>query len=190
MTTSRVRWGWRIATIALALATLAALLAGPYSLLLGSVVGSEAAARPAACLPGQEVPVMESPHVSPAAARSVRYNSTPPTSGPHYAFTVAPGRYGEPVADGLTVHALEHGHVVIRYAPGIPPEAVTRLEGLARRYGRDVVLAPYPGLPAGIALTAWGRIDLLEGYDEPRITSFVERLRNRYIHGWRQASDC
>jgi hypothetical protein len=37
----------------------------------------------------------------------------PPTSGPHVAQTVAPGVYREEIQ----VHALEHGHVVVQYAP-------------------------------------------------------------------------
>jgi Protein of unknown function (DUF3105) len=190
MTSPGARWAWRIGTTVAATAALAAMVAGPSTLVAGSDAGSGAGTHGSWCLPGREVPVMDSPHISPAEAGTVRYDTTPPTSGPHYPFTMAPGRYGSPVADGLTVHAMEHGHVVVHYAPGTPPDTVARLEHLARRHSRDVILAPHPGLATGIALTAWGRIDLLPGYDEPRIASFVERLRNRYVHGWQRPSDC
>lgn len=181
------RWVWRICTGGLAAAMVAALLAGPWNFLVGSVTGSAATTRDAPCLPGRAVPIMDSPHLSPRELASVRYNSLPPTSGPHFAFTPATGIYTEPVSEGLTVHAMEHGHIVIQYAPGT---AVEDLRRFAKRYGRDVVLAPYPKLDAGIALTAWGRIDLLDRYDESRATSFVERLRNRYVHGWTNPTDC
>jgi hypothetical protein len=66
-------------------------------------------------------------------------------------------------------------------------DALTRV---AKRYGDDVILAPYPPLAAGIALTAWGRIDQLDRYDEPRIAEFVEQLAGRYNHGWTTGEDC
>jgi hypothetical protein len=130
----------------------------------------------------------DSPHISPAAAGSVPYNSLPPTSGPHYPFTVATGIHTEPVAEGLTVHAMEHGHVVVQYAPA-PRDTVERLERLAKRYGKDVLLAPYPPLPHGDALTARGRIEVLDELDEDRVVRFVEQLRGRYQHDWTREDD-
>jgi hypothetical protein len=46
---------------------------------------------------------------------------------------------------------------------------------------------------AGVAagrLTAWGRIDRLDRFDEARVIEFVEQLRGRYRHGWTTGSDC
>lgn len=189
MTTRTQRWLWRIGAAVMAAAAVTATI-GPSGFLLGSVTGSAATTRHASCLPGQEVPIMDSPHVSAAETAATRYNSTPPTSGPHFAFTVATGVYSDPVAEGLTVHAMEHGHIVIQYAPGTPRETVHRLTRLAKRYGKDVVLAPYPAINHGIALTAWGRIELMEQYNEHQATVFIERLRNRYVHGWTRADDC
>jgi hypothetical protein len=189
MTTKR-RWLWRGTSLAAAAVVLALLATGPYQFVFGSVVGSPAARRDSPCLPGRAVEILDSPHISPAQASSVRYDSLPPTSGPHYAFTIATGVYTDPVPDGLTVHALEHGHVAIQYAPGTARDEISALTRLAKRYGADVVLAPYPKLNAGIALTAWGRLDLLDHYDQRRIGSFVERLRGRYVHGWARPDDC
>lgn len=185
------RLAWRAGLTVALLGVLVALLAGPYRFLLGNVAGSTAqAAREAPCLPGQPVDIMDSPHIPPAPAGSVEYSTLPPTSGPHYAFPVATGVYQQPVAEGLTVHAMEHGHVVIQYAPATGDHQVGQLARLARRYGADVLLAPYPPLEHGIALTAWGRIDLLTRYDQRRITDFVEALRDRYQHGWTTDHDC
>jgi hypothetical protein len=189
---TRRRWAWRAgAFVALTIAVLAAWLTGPYRSLSGTVAGSTAeVVRDAPCLPGAPVPIMDSPHISEAEAGSVTYNSLPPTSGPHFAFTVASGVYDTPVPDGLAVHALEHGHVVVRYAGRVPDREVDALARIARRYGADVVLAPYPPLERGIALTAWGRVDLLDRYDEDRVIAFVEALRGRYDHGWTAREDC
>ena len=184
------RWPWRLAWLAGAAVVLVLTATGPYRLIFGTVAGSAAAGRDSPCLPGQAVDILDSPHISPAQAPFVHYNSSPPTSGPHYAFTIATGIYASPVPDGLVVHALEHGHVAILYAPGMARADVDVLIGLARRYGADVVLAPYPGLPTGIALTAWGRIEMLDRPDDTRISSFVEALRGRYDHGWARSDDC
>jgi hypothetical protein len=190
VTPSAQRWFWRAGAIALLVAGIAASLAGPWNFIFGSVTGSAATSRDAPCLPGRAVEIMDSPHVAPAALANVRYNSDPPTSGPHFAFTIAPGVYAEPVSDGLTVHAMEHGHVIVHYARSTPAETLRQLERLAKRYPRDVILAPRPGLGSGVVATAWGRIDRLDTYDEARLRHFVEQLRNRYVHGWARGPDC
>lgn len=185
------RWAWRAATGTVLLAMAVALLAGPYRFLLGNVAGSTAQpARDASCLPGEPVEILDSPHISQAEGDTVEYNSVPPTSGPHFPFTIATGVYDQPVPEGLFVHAMEHGHVVIHYAPDVPAPEVDALTRLAKRHGNDVILAPYPPLGNGIALTAWGQIDHLDGYDEQRVTAFVERLAGRYDHGWTTDEDC
>src|SRR5687768_8766643 len=168
------RWLWRVATGLTLITVLTAVTVPRWAVLVGGVRGSQPSTRPAPCLPGVSVPILPSPHVSAGEAATVRYNSVPPTSGPHAAFSIAPGRYDDPIPDHLTVHALEHGRVAIQYAAGTSPDAVRQLATLALHYARDVVLAPYPGLGRGLALTAWGRLDLLDDYDEARITRFVE----------------
>jgi uncharacterized protein DUF3105 len=184
------RWLWRTALLAAIAGGLALVGSGPYQTIFGSVVGSTAVQRDAPCLPGTPVGILDSPHISPARASLVRYDSVPPTSGPHFAVTVATGIYPNPIPEGLTVHAMEHGHIVIQYAPDLPAAQVQALTRIARRLGADVVLAPYPKLRAGIALTAWGRIELLGHMDGSRVTTFVEGLRGRYDHGWTHATDC
>jgi Protein of unknown function (DUF3105) len=136
-------------------------------------------------LPGQEVPTLSSPHIPYIGASHEPYNTVPPTSGPHVPFTVAPGVYREAIPEELQVHALEHGHVLVQYAPDTPSDEVRALEDVARRYPRQVVVAPYAKLPRGLALTAWGRIGLLDDVDRDQIDAFVEAFAGRYNHGWR-----
>ena len=185
------RWAWQIGFVVVVLVAAAGLLAGPYRFLIGNVTGSTAqAARPAPCLPGEPVAILDSPHMSRSQADSVAYNSSPPTSGRHFPFTVATGLYDDPVPDGLTIHAMEHGHVIIHYAPDLPDRQLAGLRQVARRYAADVVLTPNPALSGGIALTAWGQIDQLDRFDERRVTRFVTALRDRYDHGWTRETDC
>lgn len=185
------RWAWRGGTALLLAAVAAVLVTGNHQPLSGNVAGTEAEpARESPCLPGQPVEIMDSPRIVPAQADEVRYNTVPPTSGPYFAFTVSPGIYGTPVPEGLTVSAMRRGMVIILYQPDLPQSDVAALEKLAKRYGNDVVLAPYPPLEQGVAVTAWGRLEFVQAHEENRIAAFVEALRGRYVHGWTTATDC
>jgi Protein of unknown function (DUF3105) len=184
------RWSWRLGTAACLAVLLGTSFVSHWRLITASAAGSVAPDRVSSCLPGTAVPILPSPHVSQAAIASARYNSAPPTSGPHFPFVIAPGIYDSPIPDGLALHAMEHGHIVVHYAAGISSNELEALQRLAKRYSRDVVLAPYPHLATPIVLTAWGRIDRLTDFDEFRITTFVQQLRGRYDHGWTRPDDC
>jgi hypothetical protein len=56
-------------------------------------------------------------------------------------------------------------------------ELVAQLTDIVERYHSNVILAPYPGMESKIALTAWGRIDTFETFDEGRIVKFIEAYR-------------
>jgi hypothetical protein len=100
-TTRRQRWAMRAGLATVILVAAPVLLADPYQHLLGTVAGSTAGEpREAPCLTGLPVAILDSPHLSESEAGSVRYNSLPPTSGPHFAFTVATGVYHRPIAEG------------------------------------------------------------------------------------------
>jgi len=51
---------------------------------------------------------------------------------------------------------------------------VDKLEAIVSRYPEHVLLAPYPGMKARIALTAWTRIDAFDDVDEARINRFIK----------------
>jgi hypothetical protein len=183
------RWLWRLSTLVLA-ASLGLVLFRPAWHAVDLVTGSVGGLRLSPCLPGVAVPIMDSPHISRAAEAAVRYNSSPPTSGPHSGATITTGIYDSPVRDAQAVHAMEHGHVIIHYAPRVTAHDVATLRRIAKHYPEDVVLTPDPRLRDPIALTAWGRIDILPALDQPRIERFIEALRGRYNHGWTRPSDC
>ncbi|MFC7545258.1 DUF3105 domain-containing protein [Plantactinospora sp. GCM10030261] len=187
MTLHPQRWLWRIGAVVVVATVIALLASGPWRFLVGAVSGSSAAGDQPACPQGETIPIMDSPHISSAEAEKVRYNSLPPTSGPHFAFVLAPGIYADQVPDGLALHALEHGNVVVGYAPNTPPAVVKELERLAISHSDSVVLTPYAQLPNGIALTSWGCKQVLETLDEPEVLRFIEQTSGRYEHGWRRS---
>lgn len=118
-----------------------------------------------------------------------QYNSTPPTSGPHWPRWAADGVYDTAQPDEFLMHNLEHGYVVISYNQ-IAPTDLSALKALRSRIPADrfsrkkIIIRPYERIPAGsIALTAWTWLDSMQGYDEQRILRFVVAHRNQGPEG-------
>ena len=97
-------------------------------------------------------------------SETVQYKTNPPTSGSH---DPTPAQEGIYPADGppdleQSVHALEHGRVLIQYKAGLPQREVDRLRTLAETFEVKGT-AGYHGLffqnqtnmPAQVAATAW-----------------------------------
>lgn len=106
-TLSRPVW-WAV-LVAMCLLVGAAVLDRTWPLIVGTALGSplESTAAPdAPGLPGRAVPLLDSPHIPVSQAANVRYDSVPPTSGPHFAVAPATGIYDTPLPEGLQVHAL------------------------------------------------------------------------------------
>jgi hypothetical protein len=132
------------------------------------------AIRDAVNQPGERVPDMGNQHIQEGEASPLAYNSTPPTSGPHYGGLAEWGVHSQPVPDELVVHNLEDGGVAIWYdCPDGCDELVNQLASVTDNYREGVLLAPYPGMDSQIALTAWTRIDKFDTFDEQRITRFI-----------------
>ena len=113
------------------------------------------------------------PHVEPGEEHPP-YNSTPATSGQHHPFWAKWGVHDVVLPDEVLVHNLEHAGVGIHYdCPEGCPELLAELTAIASRYTK-VIMTPYPGLHARIALTAWTYLDLFDEFDEARIVGFIE----------------
>lgn len=132
-------------------------------------------------LPGQAVADLGREHVPDGT--EVEYNSNPPTSGPHYGEWARAGVYDEPLADGLLIHSLEHGYVIMSYnceREGNCEDLVAKLAGIYEKKGKKkLIVIPRPSLDSRIALTAWRKIDKFDKFDEGRIVSFIDALRDR-----------
>lgn len=149
--------------------------------------------------PGRAVEILGNEHVPSPSTPHKPYNTSPPTSGPHLQWVAKWGVHKSPILRELQVHNLEDGGVIVQYKCDTPcPDLVAKLEALAARYREKaevdrkamgapsnpnhpmrskydhLIVAPYPDMEHRIALTAWGRIDAFDEYDEARISSFIE----------------
>ena len=127
--------------------------------------------------PGQAVRVSEAglhfQHIDDTLPAT--YSSDPPAAGWHYAVWASPGPASSTVPDTMLVHNLEHGYVVIdyNYTPGQCAALESKLANIANAYPKVIVNPrPDPAAPK-IALTAWGRLEKLNGYDETEIRRFI-----------------
>ncbi len=135
--------------------------------------------------PGRQVQSQGRDHIPVGTSHTVRYNSDPPTSGPHYDPSARPGIYDEPIPDGYLVHSLEHGYVIISYNVEEMPEQeaeslVAQLAEIAEGERLwKLIVVPRPGMEHRIALTAWQRIDTMERVDARRVRRFISAWRDR-----------
>jgi len=86
---------------------------------------------------------------------SKAWNTTPPTSGPHYQVPAVWGSFDDVVNQAQLVHNLEHGGIAVQYGTGVPAATVQSLKTFVQEKSRGTVLAPYPALGDRIALGAW-----------------------------------
>jgi hypothetical protein len=104
------------------------------------------------------------------------YTSVPATSGHHYDDLGAPARWGvhdDPIPDEVLVHNLEHAGVGIHYnCPEGCDELIVQLKAIASR-AQKVIMSPYPGMDARIALTAWTYLDKFDEFNEERVRAFI-----------------
>lgn len=105
----------------------------------------------------------------------VKYAQDPPAGGEHAPVWLNCATYGEPVPKENAVHSMEHGAVWVTYRPNVPQAQVRALkEQLGDTYE---ILSPYPGLPAPVVASAWGRQLRLTGPDDKRLSAFVQAYR-------------
>lgn len=127
--------------------------------------------------PGQAFPIQGREHIA-VGADHPPYNSNPPTSGWHDAESAAWGAYTRELPDEQLIHNLEHGGIWISYT-NISSDVKEKLETLASRYPRSVVLTPRTKNTAPIVLASWGRLQELTDYDEKSIVAFIKANKNK-----------
>ncbi|MEZ4658171.1 MAG: DUF3105 domain-containing protein [Caldilineaceae bacterium] len=141
---------------------------------------------------GEETIVMQGNiHIEQGATSPVAYNSTPPTSGPHYPNIVAWQVYEEPFAYEQLIHNLEDSGVLIYYQCAEPcPDLFQQLSDFAQPYidgGRHVAVIPndpawttadgrhpHADIGAPIAVVAWQKLLKLDEFDGDKMAQFVE----------------
>ena len=147
------------------------------SLVLPNSLGSVGSSVPSSSEQGVQVSIQRSDEIEVGQAHPA-YNTSPPTSGWHYAIpleNITWGALEEPVEDEAQVSYLARGGIMVQYScPDECPDLQRRLELVVNRYPEGVVLAPYPDMDSTIALTSWGWIDTFELFDDPRVDDFIQ----------------
>jgi uncharacterized protein DUF3105 len=135
---------------------------------------------------GQAVPNEGWDHI-PVGTQAT-YTHQPPTSGQHYAqqgVAPVPWQTINTLQPEVWIHNLEHGGIVILYNC---PSGCDDLQKKLTSYVNDIVpaepqfgeykilMSPYSqGMgDHAVALLAWNYIELLDGYDQAKITEFYE----------------
>ena len=86
---------------------------------------------------------------------SKKWNTSPPTNGPHYQVPAVWGAYTEPLLQGQVVHNLEHGGIFIQYGKDVPQATIDELKGFYDNHQPATLLAPLPSLGPKIAMGVW-----------------------------------
>jgi len=86
---------------------------------------------------------------------SKKWNTSPPTSGPHYQSAAIWGAYTEPLLAAQVVHNLEHGGIFIQYGKGVPQTTIDELKGFYDSHQNGTLLAPLPSLGSKISIGVW-----------------------------------
>jgi hypothetical protein len=109
--------------------------------------------------------------------KGFKYNSFPPTSGPHDAQPIIWNVYDRPVAQMNLVHNLEHGGIAVQYGSQVPKSTVDQIVAWYSEDPNGIVVAPLPALGKRIALTVW-----TAEYDGDPATDPNARLKNSEGH--------
>jgi hypothetical protein len=128
---------------------------------------------------------------------SKKWNTFPPTNGPHYGEPAIFGSYTDTLEPARVVHNLEHGGVFIQYGSGVPTATVEQLQAFYDEHQPGTLLAPLPGLGKQIALGAWvwtdddlaagkdghGYLAKCTSFDEKAFSAFFDEYQYRGSHG-------
>lgn len=137
-------------------------------------------------------PTQGNTHIQQGSASPIEYNTTPPTSGPHYPGLAPWDIYDEPVRYEQVVHNMEDGGVIVYFqCDDGCPDLREQLAEVVQPYinsGRHVLMMPndpewtefgsqsaHKDMESRIALTAWQRLDKFDEFDAGRIRAFIER---------------
>jgi hypothetical protein len=117
------------------------------------------------------------------------YPSTPPVSGPHLGQPLSSGVYDSPPDVYAAIHSLEHGAVIIWYAPTAPSADVAALASVYRSATENdhIIVAPYNypdqgaqgQLPAGknMVMVAWHHMQACGKVNLDAAKTFVSPFR-------------
>lgn len=131
-------------------------------------------------------------HIDDGAASPIVYNSTPPSSGPHYGGLANWAIYDTPIRYEQLIHNLEDGGVIVYYqCPDGCADDVAKMTEVVQPYlnaGRHLVMLPndptfmgangapaHKDMGAKIALVAWGKVLKMDSVDPDLMRRFIDK---------------
>jgi len=140
---------------------------------------------------------------------AVKYNSFPPSSGPHYAQPAPWGIYPDSIKETILVHNLEHGGIVVQYGPEVSQSDVAKIQSFYQDDPSGLVVAPFAKLGSKIAATAWnepaysqnqdanfdqvdpghGFVLTCKSFDKGALSDFRDKRRNKAGERYASVSD-
>ena len=145
----------------------------------------EAAAEAASCELQLDLPDEGNAHFADED-KEVDYETSPPTSGDHYAGNesgsgaLADGAYLETPAITRVVHSQEHGRVVIHYSPDLSEEEQLEIKGVFEEDPAGAILIPNADMPYEVAVTAWTQLVGCGEYEGATTLDVVAAFRDVY----------
>jgi hypothetical protein len=136
----------------------------------------------------QVAPALAGAHsIDDPAGTSSRWNTNPPTSGPHYGIAAIFGIYEDQLELARLVHNLEHGGVFILYGDEVPDATVDELRAFYDDHKTGTIMAPLDRLGDEFAFGAWvvdddidnGFLAKCKTFNEDVASSFLRALQFR-----------
>jgi Protein of unknown function (DUF3105) len=133
-------------------------------------------------------PALEGVHsITDPSGSSPKWNTDPPTSGPHYAIAAIFGIYEDELEMARVVHNLEHGGIYILYGKDVPDGTVEQLRAYYDDHKTGTIMAPLDRLGDKFALGAWvvdgdthsGFLAKCTRFDENATSTFFRSLQFR-----------
>jgi Protein of unknown function (DUF3105) len=136
----------------------------------------------------QSEPALEGAHsIQQPGGTSDKWNTDPPTNGPHYGIAAIFGIYEDELEIARVVHNLEHGGIFILYGDEVPDATVDELRDFYDSHKTGTIMAPLDRLGDEFALGAWvvdgdvdnGFLAKCKTFDEGAVSSFFDSLQFR-----------
>src|SRR5581483_12168283 len=163
-------------------------------------------------LPGKDVPDQGRKHVDESVWSTFKYNSNPPTSGPHDPVWTTKGIYSSPIGKGHVLHSLEHGYIEMHYNCAAPKTNVSMDDGawssqscknlvddlkqiVNEKTLWKMIDIPNQTIDTKLTIAAWDRIDPMtpagsnghiSGSQKAEIEDFIDTFRD---HGPEQTME-
>ena len=128
----------------------------------------------------QVAPALEGVHsITDPSQTSPKWNTDPPTSGPHYAIAAIFGIYEDELEMARVVHNLEHGGIYILYGKDVPDATVEQLRSFYEDHQTGTIMAPLDRLGDNVRARRVGR----RRRHAQRLPREVQRVRReRHVH--------